>query len=261
MDKHHIVDTHAPDGGDGQRTNCRDCADEGPICPHTGERCDASGDTATRATDAPEPVAWRYRVVAPNGGKGKWCYSSEPTTSGACIEADPLYATPPAGGGGDFDDGGPYNGIDVYASLRQIIHDAYQSGRAGTGYTPQVESLQSLEPLIRRLASGGGAKVPVPQDVMEARAQGRAEALAIVLGLDAEEGLSEYTDSVPPGPDGEWGTQWNEAKLRELLRADDTAWSLLQEAEGEYWHNLGLREEAQRLAAGGARVGQEANRG
>jgi hypothetical protein len=64
-------------------------------------------------------------------------------------------ATP--AGGGDIDDGGPYNGIDVYGSLRQIIHDAYQSGRAGIGYTKQVESLQSLEPLIRRLASGGGA--------------------------------------------------------------------------------------------------------
>lgn len=125
--------------------------------------------------------------------------------------------------------------------------------------SPEHEvSLRAVESALR-LASGGGAKVPVPQDVMQARAQGRAEALAIILGLDAEEGLSEYTDSVPPGPSGDWGTQWNEAKLRDLLRADDTAWSLLQEAEGQYWHNFGLREEAQRLGAGGARVGQEAD--
>lgn len=95
----------------------------------------------------------------------------------------------------------------------------------------------------------GDGKVPVPADVMEARAQGRAEALAIILGLDPEEGLDEYTNSIPPGPSGEWGTAWDQERLRELLRADDTAWSLLQEAEGEYWHQLGLREEAERLSA------------
>lgn len=87
------------------------------------------------------------------------------------------------------------------------------------------------------VAVAGGAvraPLPVPTDILEARAQGRAEALAIILGLDAEEGLDDYTDSIPPGPAGEWGTAWNEEKLRELLRADDSAWSLLQESEGEY---------------------------
>lgn len=93
----------------------------------------------------------------------------------------------------------------------------------------------------------GVPKVSVPADVMEARAQGRTEVLAIVLGLEAETGLDEYTQSIPPGPSGEWGTAWDEAKLRELFSADDTAWSLLQKAEGEYWNNLGLREEAERI--------------
>ena len=93
------------------------------------------------------------------------------------------------------------------------------------------------------------APLPVPTEILEARAQGRAEALAIILGLEAETGLDDYADSIPPGPAGEWGTAWNEEKLSELLRADDSAWSLLQEAEGEYWHNLGLREDAERMLA------------
>ena len=93
------------------------------------------------------------------------------------------------------------------------------------------------------------APLPVPTDIMVARAQGRAEALAIILNLDAEEGLNDYTGSHPIGDTGEYGSHWDEGLLRELLRADDTAWSLMQEAEGEYWHNLGLREEADRLYA------------
>ncbi|HEV2594162.1 MAG TPA: hypothetical protein VGU01_03045 [Sphingomicrobium sp.] len=90
------------------------------------------------------------------------------------------------------------------------------------------------------------AKVPVPTDVLEARAQGRAEALAIILGIDAETGLDDCTYEYSIGATGEYATGWKEDALRELLRADDSAWSLMQEAESEYWHNLGLREEAER---------------
>lgn len=89
-------------------------------------------------------------------------------------------------------------------------------------------------------------KVAVPKDVMEARAQGRSEALAIILGLDAESGLDEYADSFPCGDTGDYSAEWNEEKLRELLRADDAAYSLLQEAEGHYWEQLGYSEEAKR---------------
>jgi hypothetical protein len=90
------------------------------------------------------------------------------------------------------------------------------------------------------------AKVPVPTDVLEARAQGRAEALAIILGIDAETGLDGCTYEYSIGATGEYATGWKEDALRELLRSDDSAWSLMQEAESEYWHNLGLREEAER---------------
>jgi hypothetical protein len=88
-------------------------------------------------------------------------------------------------------------------------------------------------------------KIAVPTDIMEARAQGRAEALAIILQLDAETGLDECTYGYSVGETGDYGSSWDEEKLRSLLRADDAAWSLIQEAEDEYWHNLGLREEAE----------------
>jgi hypothetical protein len=39
-------------------------------------------------------VAWRFRVAAPNGNKGKWVFTDEPSVSGGCIEAEPLYLHP-----------------------------------------------------------------------------------------------------------------------------------------------------------------------
>ncbi len=99
----------------------------------------------------------REQPAAPKGGEDDGvclCKTGAYSMVPGCKHCQP--ATP-AGGGGEIDDGGPYNGIDLYGSLRQIIHDAYQSGRAGTGYTRQVESLQSLEPL---LASTGSAPAP-----------------------------------------------------------------------------------------------------
>lgn len=92
-------------------------------------------------------------------------------------------------------------------------------------------------------------KIPVPASLMEARAQGRAEALAIILGTDPDSFCHEHIFSGSSGCSGEISEEWDADKLRELLRADETVWSLVQEAEGEYWHNLGLREEAERERA------------
>lgn len=104
------------------------------------------------------------------------------------------------------------------------------------------------------------APLPVPTTILEARAQGRAEALAILLRLDADCGLDDYTSNHPMGDTGDYSAEWNEAALRELFHADDSAWSLLLNAEGEYWNNLGLREEAQRLNALASAPWQEIKR-
>lgn len=111
------------------------------------------------------------------------------------------------------------------------------------------------ESLRAALALGANLKpaASVPKDVVEARAQGRAEALAIILDLDPEAGLDEYVESFPSGCSGDYSAEWNEEKLRGLLRSDDSAWSLLQATEGHYWDQLGYSEAAkeryQRAAA------------
>lgn len=76
--------------------------------------------------------------------------------------------------------------------------------------------------------------------------QGRAEALAIIVERDAEEGLDDFIRSYPVGATGDYGCAWDEEKLSALLRTDSSVWSLRIEAEGEYYHNLGLREEFER---------------
>lgn len=128
---------------------------------------------------------------------------------------------------------------------------AWNYGSAGKPFDFQAEA-DRLSRLSRLHGSGEGERYtpqPVPQDIMEARAQGRAEALAILLQQSAEDFEHDYIGSHSIGCTGDYGSHWVEDKLRELFRADDTAWSLMQVAEGEYWHNLGLREEAERLAA------------
>jgi hypothetical protein len=109
----------------------------------------------------------------------------------------------------------------------------------------EIIHVDTLRKIVDAVFTAARPMAAVPADLIEARAQGRAEALAIILGLDAESGLDECTESHPIADTGDYGTSWNEAKLRKLLHADDGVWSLLQEAEGLYWENRGLRDEAE----------------
>jgi hypothetical protein len=107
----------------------------------------------------------------------------------------------------------------------------------------------ALDEAERRLADRP-APVPVPTDIMEARAQGRAEAVAILVSqVEAETGLDDYIRSEPCGASGDWSSSWDVEKLHVLFKANDIGYSLLSAAEGEFWHNMGLREEAEHLAA------------
>ena len=62
------------------------------------------------------------------------------------------------------------------------------------------------------------------------RAIGRAEAVQIILGLSAEDALDGCIGNERTGFDGEWDAVWKEDKLRELFRADDAAWSFVEQA-------------------------------
>lgn len=64
---------------------------------------------------------------------------------------------------------------------------------------------------------------------LDQRAIGRAEAMAILIGLSAEDGLDDCIGSHQVGFDGEWDAHWKDDKLRALFRVDDAAWSLVQE--------------------------------
>lgn len=88
--------------------------------------------------------------------------------------------------------------------------------------------------------------IPTPHDVVAARTQGRAEALALLLDVDTDTFCSEYIVDGGSLPSGDRNEGWDESRLKALFRADDTAYSLMQAAEGEYWSNLALREEADR---------------
>ena len=79
------------------------------------------------------------------------------------------------------------------------------------------------------------------------RKQGRAEALAILMELDPEGGIDNYTGwSTPVGPEDEGAAYWEEDKLRELFAADSALADMMDRAEAEYWKYLGIQDEAER---------------
>jgi hypothetical protein len=79
----------------------------------------------------------------------------------------------------------------------------------------------------------------IPEDAATARAQGRAEALALILGTDAETFGDDFIGSHAIADTGDYGAHWEEKPLRELLKADDSAFSLISKAEGEFWRHAG----------------------
>jgi hypothetical protein len=81
-------------------------------------------------------------------------------------------------------------------------------------------------------------------DSLKHRAEGRAEALKIILDLDPETGLDDHLES-HASFDGEYSPVWNEKKLRELLRVDDASFALFDKTESLYWEYEGKRTEAE----------------
>jgi len=88
-------------------------------------------------------------------------------------------------------------------------------------------------------AAGAGGLTP-----LDYRAQGREEALAIILAEDPENPFADQTNSVFGGED--YSTEWDEAALRELLHIGDRKHDAYDRAEAAYWDALGHKEEAER---------------
>ncbi|WP_312547629.1 hypothetical protein [Massilia sp.] len=106
--------------------------------------------------------------------------------------------------------------------------------------------LEDVQTLVRRAAQ----PVAPVQDVLtplDYRAQGREEALAIILAERPEDPFSECIGwSNPVGPDDEGGNYWKEAALRELLHIGDSKHDAYDRAEAAYWEALGRSDEAKR---------------
>lgn len=110
-----------------------------------------------------------------------------------------------------------------------------------------------LDPATKRVArallAARPPMVPVPKDMIEAREQGRAEVLALLLAVSPDTFCCDCIADGGSLPSGERNEGWDEDALKELLRTDDRAYSLVLATEDEYWHNIGLREDAERVLA------------
>lgn len=81
----------------------------------------------------------------------------------------------------------------------------------------------------------------------EARAAGRAEAVAIIMQEEAEDPLGDCTVSSSFADTGDYDTNWSQEALNKKFNVGDSLFNMMAQAEEEYYHNMGLRGEAQRM--------------
>lgn len=121
-----------------------------------------------------------------------------------------------------------------------------------------VKTFRAREKLIARMESAAHEPDPVPPKdpspewILKARAEGRAEFLAILLEESAEDFDHEYMGSHSIGCTGDYGTHWEERKLRETFAVDDATYSYIDRINGNWWsqqHEIEtLQEQLQRAA-------------
>jgi hypothetical protein len=94
-------------------------------------------------------------------------------------------------------------------------------------------------------------KDPTPEWVLKARAEGRAEFLAILLGESAEDFANDYTGTHSIGCTGDYGVHWEVEKLRASFVVDDETYSYIDTINGNWWsqqHQIEtLQEELEEL--------------
>jgi len=82
------------------------------------------------------------------------------------------------------------------------------------------------------------AEGPSPEQILQARAEGRSEALEILTALNAEkfaDGDGDYITSISIADTGDYDIVWNTDKLRELFKIKDYPESLVDRLESIYW--------------------------
>ncbi len=109
---------------------------------------------------------------------------------------------------------------------------------------------------MRRVATDDGVRTmedalaALDDNDAAARAKGRAEAMQLLMVLCPETGIEDITGwSRSSAPEDEGSAYWDEDKLRELLHVDSALADMLDNAECEYYRNIGLRDEAERINA------------
>lgn len=70
--------------------------------------------------------------------------------------------------------------------------------------------------------------------IRRARAQGRAEAVAIIASLCPEDGLDQFFGSSANGDSGDYSTYWKESVLRRVLCADTEACDRIDRLQGAH---------------------------
>lgn len=97
-------------------------------------------------------------------------------------------------------------------------------------------------------ADNAAAQAPAEQlKPLDYRAQGREEALQIILGQDPEDPFSDCIGSSPNGDAGDYSSHWNEEKLRAMLHIGDRKHDAYDRAEAMYWQARGEKDEAERM--------------
>lgn len=107
----------------------------------------------------------------------------------------------------------------------ELLHALYRAFQRG-------DSVERAHAAICKILAAPAPIPPAPvaADLVQ-RAIGRAEAMRIIMDLNAEDGIDEYIGTHPSGDSGEWDAYWKDDRLRDLLRVDDAAWSLVVETE------------------------------
>lgn len=125
-------------------------------------------------------------------------------------------------------------GTAFWWTKEEAERDAAASGKTITPFGPMFDTVE-----VERLK----------QELLAARAQGRAEVVEMIAQLDAETGLDEFIGSHQIGCSGEWGSHWKEEALREHFGVDPAAAGELELARHSSYEIMLLEEERDTLRA------------
>ncbi|WP_230380397.1 hypothetical protein [Pseudomonas fulva] len=125
-------------------------------------------------------------------------------------------------------------GTAIWWTKEEAERDAAASGKTITPFGPMFDTVE-----VERLK----------QELLAARAQGRAEVVEMIAQLDAETGLDEFIGSHQIGCSGEWGSHWKEEVLREHFDVDPAAAGELELARHSSYEIMLLEEERDTLRA------------